>query len=192
MNKQRIAILLAGLVCLCAILAAPASAFTEFRAKTAPTEIKDKNKGRHVFSIPGAASPVECEEVTGTAKVTKSKQSLQKQILHWIKCVAFGFLPATVSNAEFEVNANGTASVASTWTIKAIGCETIIEPSGNKALKELTYSSVAGTNKEIEVKANVSGITEKSSGGICGNSGSEATYKGTSISSDSGVDLEVV
>jgi hypothetical protein len=191
-NKFKVGLVLASIACLCAAFAASASAFTEFTAKSPNAAIKDVNKGTHTFSIPGASSPVECTVVKSSGTATKTKSATQQTVVAYSSCTAFGFLPATVSNADYEFNANGTVTQLNTVTIKATGCEVVVEPTGNSNLKAITYTQVAGTNKEVEIKANVSGITEKAPGGICGNSGKEATYKGTSIVSSTGVDIGIV
>jgi hypothetical protein len=197
MNKQRIAILLAGLACLFAIFAAPASAFTEFRAKT-PTTFKVANKGKSTFGVTGAAAPVECGVAAGSGvikKVVKEEKKEEKKVViktTFSSCTAFGFISATVSPVEWEFSATGTVTLLNSITVKTAGCEVTFPSKANSELGTITYTNVAGTNKEIEDKAAVSGMTEESTGSLCGKSGKEASFQGTSIFSAAGVDLEVI
>jgi len=199
MFKIKISLVLAVATCAFSAIATPALAFTEFVAKNAPVQLKDLNKGVHVFETGGSAS-VECNRAESTAEAQKAKATTLKVAVKYTQCEVKAFaqkFPAEVSQAKYLFNVNGTSSVENTIVIKVpiAGCEITVTPQSNQGLKAVTYTDVTGqTNKEVEVKAAVEGITQttKGSAGTCGTSSSSGKYKGTSIERAVTGDVEVL
>jgi hypothetical protein len=164
----------------------------EFHFKSAPTTIKEVNKGNFVMSIPGAASPLSCAAVAGEGSPTKtSGKWITIKTVKRTSCTFAGLSFATVTDTTVEYHSTSTYSMLKTWTIEAPlgGCNVTIEPTNNQELSKMTYTNIQGTNKELEVKAVLSGVTEKSSGAVCGKSGKEAKIESTTLISDPGVDI---
>jgi hypothetical protein len=182
---------LAAIACLGLALAATASA-SEFFAKTVPVEIKATSVGSSAFGLPGASSPITCASVTGEGKLTKSPVNHFNETVKYSKCSDFGAFAVNISNGYYNVQSNGSTSLENTISMKIplSGCELTLEPTSNKSLTKLVYTN---TKSEIEVKAVVSAITEKSTASACGTSGKSMKYEGTSLlaASTAGVRLEV-
>lgn len=194
MFKIKIAVVLTAVVAVFALSAAPSLAFKEFIAKNTG-QLKDRGTSAQTFTTGGVGS-VECQTEISEGKVSQLKETQTKEQVKYSSCKAFGF-PAQVSPAEYVFNINGTTSVTNTITIKVpgAGCEITVTPQENQNLKAVTYSNVSGQVKEVEVKAEVEGITStiKGSALLCGTSNKTGKYKGTAIAGlPSGGSLEVV
>lgn len=161
-----------AVACTLAAFASPALAFKEFTGK----EGKVVKSSEQVFAV-STAVEVKCASVTGTAGKESAEQVKTKSI-NYEKCTLAG-AAATVSGCVYNFHINGSVSlVGNECAVKAGECTLKIGETGNKELKEVAYTSL-GTEKS-ELKANVSGISAKGSGGVCtGLSVTTAKYKGS-------------
>ena len=187
-----------------AVAAAAASAH-EFES-TALGEATDVGTSNQVFKDEPKAVAVECAKLKSTEKITALKTKAQKAVVHYEECTAFGF-PATISEAKFEFKVNTGATEPIEGSVKienpatspitievpAAGCKVTVAATGNSALKKITYENKAGG--KVEVKANVSKIVSKvtGGGGLCGKEGElkEGTYTGNALVSLAGAELKV-
>jgi hypothetical protein len=187
MFKIKISLVLAVAACTFSAIATPALAFKEFQAKNPGTQLKDTNTNVHVFETGGAGS-VECSRAVSKGVATQMKASTIKIDVKYEGCeVKFlGSHPATVTQAKYLFQAKGKTSVENTIKIEVpeVGCKITVEPESaggkNKELGTVTYTNLIG---DVEVKAAVEGITQKTEGSesLCGKSASNGKYKGTSI-----------
>jgi len=99
--------------------------------------------------------------LSGQVTTTKSTTIVDTTLFEG--CKAFG-LNATVSPAKIRSSAEGTASMLNTVAVKAIGCELKIPSAKNQNLHTIKYKN---TNKEIEKRAEVAGITSSGTGAAC-------------------------
>ncbi|HEX5851582.1 MAG TPA: hypothetical protein VFY36_00680, partial [Solirubrobacteraceae bacterium] len=82
--------------------------------------LKGSADATQVFTT--AAGKVECKKILVIVGVTGLTVKTLIVIIIYEECKAFG-LAATVSPAEYEFDADGTASVLKEITIKAVACE---------------------------------------------------------------------
>jgi hypothetical protein len=176
--------------CLCAIIAVPTFA-SEFKAKSVPVEVKVTNLSPFIVEVPGISAPLECGSVTGKGRITKNGFQ-QAPFIAPSKCLLGGFVSARVTGTHVNLHANGGLSLEGELVVKveAGGCELVIAGTSNKSLAKVIYNN---TKADIEVISNVSGLTETSTGSLCGTSGKEAKYKSSLLieSETPGVRLEV-
>src|SRR5271166_6624104 len=129
--------------------------------------------GTQVFGL--ATGPVECEEVTIGGKAAATEPKTQVFTAKYGKCKGLGS-EVTVSEAEYELTAEGRFSVVKPVTITSSlhGCT--VKLGGPKGLAEVNYTNTVGG--KIVVNAEVGGIVAEGEGGACGSGSSFATYKG--------------
>jgi hypothetical protein len=132
---------------------------------------KSKQSDAQVFKT--GAGTIECSKVTGTGEVKEGKTTTHKEVLTYSGCEGFGTV-LSVSAADFEYNANGSAKLENTVTVssESLGCNVQIEP---QTLESIGYSSSSG---KVTAEANVSKIHSKGSGGECGGNNTEGSYTG--------------
>ncbi|MHB1570059.1 MAG: hypothetical protein ACYCU0_06230 [Solirubrobacteraceae bacterium] len=163
----------------------------EFESNNPGGKIKGHATSTQVFKAEAGGGAVECKtaETGGTAV---GKSATQEVSVKYESCTAFGE-PATVSLAEYTFNVgsapvgtepvDGTAAVKNTITISVplAGCEITVGKAGNEALKTVEFTN---SGEKLIEKTNVSGITDKVTGGIgfCGKEGENknGTYTGNS------------
>jgi hypothetical protein len=169
-------------LCLVAALAVSsvstvAASAHEFVASKAGT-VKDKQVNNHKFRT--NAGTVECGSEASEGTAVAGSQKTNKEKVKYAECAAFGF-EATISEAEYEFSAEEWVSVLNKVTIEVplAGCKVTIGTTKNKELKKVPYKNSAPA-KTIEAKALVKGITYTSSGGLCGTSGENGEYSGSS------------
>jgi hypothetical protein len=76
---------------------------------------------------------------------------------HLTGCAIAGLGSMTVTPWEIEANANGTVAVVNTATITMFGsCKITIGPTGNAALKNVSY---ANSGAEVDIEQVLAGIT---------------------------------
>lgn len=172
-------------------VAASAASAHEFEASKLG-EATDVQTSIQVFHDEPAAAAVECKKLTSSEKIVALKTKTQKAAVHYEECTAFGFA-ATISEAKYEFKVEegakepieGSAKVENTITIEVplAGCKVTVGPTGNSNLKKITYENKAGG--KVEVKANVTKIVSKVTGGLgtCGKEGElkEGTYTGNAL-----------
>jgi hypothetical protein len=163
---------------------ASASAHEFIASKTGTTKATGTNT--QVFTTP--SGKVECTKLTATGKVAALKSKTEASTVKYSGCTAFG-LAATISTAKYLFSAEGSVKVSNTITISipSASCSVKVGPTGNSALKTISYVNKSG---KIEVQASVSGITFTTTGGLCGSSGKTATYKGNALNALTGGTLE--
>jgi hypothetical protein len=175
-----------ALLALSALAAASASAH-EFIASKKGTAT-DVGTNTQVFKDEPKAVAVECKKTESTEKITSTKTKTQKASVKYTECTAFGF-PATISEAKYLFNAEGSVKVENTITVEVpgAGCKVVVGKTGNSKLKTITYEnkeSGSGHGK-VAVKASVSKITSevKGGGGLCGKEGKlkEGSYTGAAL-----------
>jgi hypothetical protein len=154
---------LAAVLALSAVAVASASAH-EFVASKEGTLKGTNNSEIHKFTT--AAGTVECLKATGSGKVKGLKFKTQKVKVAYGECTtSSGTISATVSEAEFEFNAEGTVTVLNTIKSESDGCTVTVGPTGNSGLKSVTYENKSG---KVNLKSNVGGITYSASSGCAG------------------------
>jgi hypothetical protein len=159
-------------------LAAVASASAhEFVANKTGT-LKGVSTNHQKFKT--SSGTVECLKETSEGKIESTKSETNIEKVKYEECTAFGFVVSKVSEAEFEFNAAGTATVRNKIVLEIEAAEpctiTINKGTANTGLKTVTYKNVAGGTMTVE--AAVKGITYTTSGGECGSAGTNGEYSG--------------
>jgi hypothetical protein len=174
-HRRKLGLALVAVFAMSAVSVAVAASH-EFVASKEGT-VKDKQLTSQKFKTNGGV--YECEKETSEGKVKAGSQQTSIEKLKYSECTGFG-VAATVSEAELELSAEGSASVLNKITIAVptYGCKLTIEPSKNSGLPTVSYTNLAGG--KLEVKLYVKHITYKSSGGSCGSSGENGEYAGSS------------
>jgi hypothetical protein len=153
---------------------------------TLPALLLALAEGPQVFRAIEGGGIVTCAHARFHGKVEKESQETQKLVGEYLTCEAFG-LKATVTPAEYELNANETVSVINkTIVIKPAGniCEIKIEPiAANQNLKKIKYLvDPNSVSKRLLVDVEVEKITSTvvGGGGACGAEGEhkEGLYNG--------------
>lgn len=200
MSKIKISLVLAVAACAITAVTAPAAlAAKEFISSVAPVQLKDINKGNHVFET-GGAGIVECETAESGGSANQLKAAQIKIPVKYTKCEVkvIGLFdgPATVSEAKYNFFASGKVENENEIKIvaKDLGeeCKIKVPPKGNENLNKVEYANIGKSPKEIEVKATVEDITQTTEGGSnCGKSSSEGKYKGISTEKAEKGNIEV-
>lgn len=168
---------LAAMVALSLGAVASASAHEFVASKTGT--LKGVNTNHQKFKT--SSGTVECLAETSEGKIEATKSETNIEKVKYSECTAFGFVVSKVSEAEFEFNAAGTATVKNKIVLEIEAVEpctiTINKGTANTNLKSVTYKNVAGGTMTVE--AAVKGITYTTSGGECGNSGTNGEYAGS-------------
>jgi hypothetical protein len=118
-----------------------------------------------------------CKKAHTNGTVVSLTFSSQHYTVSYAECTAFGF-PAMVSDATYELYANGSVDIENTITISVpfAGCS--IKAAAQKGLKSVSYTNKSG---KLEVHDAVGGIVYTTIGGLCGSSGSNGTLTGSSL-----------
>jgi len=151
-------------------------------SKTGKTKSKQTNS--QVFKT--AAGTLECTGVTGTGTMTEGKQTAHKEVFTYTGCKAFGG-SATMSNADFEFNANGPVKLEKSVTI-VVGageCEIVIEP---QTVEAASYTNKTGG--KVEAEAAAFKIHSKGYGNGCGGPNTEGSYNGSVLGELEGGTIE--
>ena len=157
---------------------APASA-SVFLASAIGALILNNQTNTHKFKTDGGV--VECTKVTSDGiTVAFSSSSLVETVIY-AGCKAFGFA-VTVSSAQYQFLANNSVNLLNTVVItSSIGaCSVKASSAGNQGLGTVLYLPDPNNSKALNIKAEISGISYLSSGGICGSTGElhNGTYTG--------------
>jgi hypothetical protein len=136
-----------------------------------------------VFTAFSGGTPIECEHFRGHGVASNGKAMSTKEITvtgQYNQCFASIF-PATVSPAEFLLNADGSLAVVGkpiVITVPAAGCSIKVSNGGaNTNLRLLLYLNL---KEDLLVHVEIGKLTSISSGGACGTAGefTEGTYRG--------------
>lgn len=166
-----------ALVVVCALGAAFAtSAMAHSFSATAMSSVKASADATNVFTT--AAGKVECTKLSVTSGSTVLNALTLTATVQYTGCTAFG-LSATISPAQYEFNADGTATILKEITIKATLCEVKVPTAGNSGLKTIAYKQNGAS--AVLVEPNVTGITSSGTGTACKYaSENKGTYTGNS------------
>jgi len=162
-----------------ALFVAPASGSAAPHFKWSETgTLTGTQTSNQVFTT-GPGKEVVCATAATSGTITEAEGEEQKFAVSYSGCKAFGFINATVSKAEYMLHANGEVDVLNTITINVPlgGCHVTVAP--QEGLSSVSYAnSPAG---EITESSAVTGISETSSGSLCGSSGANASYTGSNV-----------
>jgi hypothetical protein len=137
--------------------------------------LKGSADATNVFTT--AAGKVECTTLSVLNASTVLGALTLKATVDYSGCTAFTF-PATITPAEYEFNADGTATILKEIKINATGCEVKVPVAGNANLSTIAYKN-NGTG--VLVEPNVKGITSSGTGFACTYaSENKGTYVGNS------------
>jgi hypothetical protein len=173
MSRMKIALLtLAAVIVVSAVGVAPAMAFKAFVAKAAVGQIKGSQTAGEEQIFKTENGEVKCGTAEASGHALQLKASTQKLTFKYTKCTAF-LLTATISEAKYNFNANGTVEQENEITVKAPGCELKV-PAGQKFASAITYEN---SGQNLKGKSQVKGITYNGSG-TCGKSNTNGVYTG--------------
>lgn len=160
---------------LAAVSAAGASAAPHFKA-SAKGSLKGTQTGNQVFTT--GAGEVSCTKAATTGTVTNLEAVEQEVAVKYTGCTAFSFVGAEISEAKYNLHANGEVDVLNSIkiTVPLAGCSVTVSP--QKGLKAVTYTNVSG---KIEEASKVESIVSKGTGGICGGENKTGSYKGSNL-----------
>jgi len=166
--------LLAGLALV--LLTSGSASAHEFVASKTGT-ITGKQKTFQKFET--SSGIFECKKDTAEGSVTKGTQKTAIVDVQFLECAAFGF-GVNASVAEFEFNAEGTATIKKlvTMEVPLAACEITLPTTGNSNLKTVTYKNLA--EGKLEIKSLFKGMTYGSTGGSCGEPGMNGGFNGSS------------
>jgi hypothetical protein len=184
-----IGLALVAVFAMSAIASASASAFTEFVGTPVGGAITDANPAGNVHKFKTAVGTVECKQETSSGTVTAEKSATNKEKVKYSECkVTEPFAAAaTVSEAEYLFNANGSVKVENTITVKTSLCTITVKPQSDTGI---TYANLAGG--QLEVKTAVKNIVYSTSG-LCGTKTNETggEYSGIAVAKVAGGSLQV-
>jgi hypothetical protein len=125
------------------------------------------------------AGMFECKKEKSEGSVVAGSQKTTIVKVQFTECAAFGF-GVVASIAEFEFNAEGTATIKKLVTMEVpLGeCELTFPTTGNSGLKTVTYKNLTGG--KLEIKALLKGMTYGATGGVCGEPGANGAFNGNS------------
>jgi hypothetical protein len=163
-----------------AVSEASASAH-EFIAKPVGAAITATASTNQVFTINAGETVCTALKVTkGTVPAEKSEKQIVT--IKYEGCLALG-QKTTISEAEYEFNANGFAKVLKpiTITVEELGfnCKVEVPVAKNEKLEVIKFANA--TASTISLEAKVTKITYTTSGGFCGAGGENGTYNGNAL-----------
>lgn len=151
---------------------------------TLPALLLVLGDGLQVFTAVEGGPQVKCKHARFHGKVTTESQLTQTVVGTYTGCEAAGF-EATVSPAEYELNANETVSILNKTiviTVKTVNCSIAVAPQntlkGIRYLKDIRSPEIPRLLAHVEVEKIVSTIVGGS--GLCGAEGEHETglYRG--------------
>lgn len=171
---------LAVAVCAFSALGVASASAAQFTA-SATGELVGRALNTQEFTTNGGV--IKCTKAHTTGKINATASLEQHVTVEYSECTGPLGVKAEVSPATYLFTSNGTVHIKNTITVKmpGLGCSVTV---GEQTVEEVTFDNVKNakgehTGKMIET-SNVSGITYTSSGGLCGASGINGTYKGDS------------
>jgi len=184
-----------AVLALTAVSAASASAHT-FTAASSPTWLKGEQSTKNVFTVNGGT--VKCTGATFTSG-KEVGTSLSSVTVHpsYSGCTAFGqeaeVNTGTITNGiNYVISAEGTVNIVKVGTgtgivvkAKTAGCTVTVAP--QTGLSSVTFTN-EGSPSAVLVTAAVEKITYTSSGGICGESGTNGKYSGSVLTKGFGTE----
>ncbi|HKO37476.1 MAG TPA: hypothetical protein VJU14_03820 [Solirubrobacterales bacterium] len=142
---------------------------------SATGSLTGKATATQTFTINGGQIKCTVAETSGTI-VTLPPLKEQHLTTNYKGCTAFGFATVHVSSATYKLTASGAMDLTNsvTVTVTAAGCDVTFGP---QTLKPISFTNNGG---RLSMIPNVTGITYTTTGGLCGSSGSNGTFTGTS------------
>lgn len=180
---------LVAVLALGAMTATGASA-AEFHAEEAGVIVSGSKTNNHVFNTGGGT--VTCSTATFSGTATNATDDELTINPHYTGCTAFSIanthvkmngcdylftVEASSSSGPVHVQCPGSAQIEVTPTVFGFSACTVKIPGQTPTGGGVTYTNL-NSESEVEVDANVTGIHYTSSGGLCGSSGTNATYTG--------------
>lgn len=153
-----------------AVVSAQASAAPTF-TYSATGELTGHALNTQEFTV--SAGTIKCLSASSSGKIESTNFAEQHLTVAYSSCSAFGFTPE-VSGGTYLFKANGEVQFASAlkFNVPAIGCSITFT---TQTAKAVAYDNNSG--KLIQT-SNLSGLKYTSSGGFCGASGENGTFKG--------------
>jgi hypothetical protein len=169
---------------LAVVSAAGASAAPKFTASATGT-LSGTQTNNQVFKVAAAKSEaVTCTSAATSGTIAAKETAEQEVTVHYTGCTAvipiFGTVSATVTDATYNLTANGTVHILNTITIHVSGanCNIVVGP--QTPTGTVTYDNGTGANAgKIEETSAVTGIVSTSTG-LCPN-GTTGTYSGNNL-----------
>lgn len=171
---MRIKLGLALVAALAFSIAMTASASAASFLSSAKAKLLSENVAAQVFKT--NAGEVKCSEAKIEAgETTGTEVTVQLAEIHYGKCVAFGFVPTTLKNADYLFEAGGTAKLDNLVLIVSNGCEVSVPAQKVGTIKYSTN----GNNLKLEPA--VKGIEYTAAACPSGNGkATNGEYKGNS------------
>jgi hypothetical protein len=171
---KKFALLAVAVFALSAVGVASASA-AEFTA-SATGNIQGKALENQVFVTNGGE--VVCSTASTKGKIVATASKEQEANVTYSGCKAFGIAEVHISEAKYLFTSSGQVHIKNTITITPTlfgfsACTTTVGP---QTVGTVGFANSGTSN--VKVTPNVTGITYTSTGGACGSSGSNGTYKG--------------
>jgi hypothetical protein len=163
---------------LAAVSVAGASAAPKFTASAIGT-LSGTQSGNQVFTATGSEA-ITCKKAHTTGSVIATESAEQEVTVEYSECTAATFLgniSSTVSNATYNLTANGTVHILNTITIHVGGianCNIVVGP--QTPTGSVSYANSSG---KISQSSAVTGIVSTSTG-LCPH-GSTGTYSGSNL-----------
>jgi hypothetical protein len=192
-NLKVFGLAMVAMLAMTAVAASGASAAVEFHSEAATTNLTGSQTEQNVFNVTGGSVKCNVATFAGTQSgTTKSEVEVEPK---YSGCTAFGQTTHIDSNGcKYVLTAAGKASIKCGATpIKitvgtpAVTC-TVEVGTHTPKNNDVDYTNEgAGKTRDVLVRATVGklplvageGITYTSSGGICGASGANGSYRGT-------------
>jgi hypothetical protein len=176
---KKFGVLAVAIFALSAIGVASASA-AQFTASATGTAAA-KQLENQVFTTNGGE--VVCTGLTGTGPIKNTTDVEIHMTINYTGCKAFSIATVHISAATYTFTADGTVHVVNpitiTPTIFGVSACTTTVPA--QTLTGIGYSNPSSST--VKVTPTVNGITYTTTGGVCGASGSNGTYRGAAEAS---------
>jgi hypothetical protein len=171
---KKFGVLAVAVFALSVVGVASASA-AEFTA-SATGSIEGHALENQVFTTNGGT--VTCSTAKTKGAIVKTASAEQEANVNYSGCTAFTFATVDISEAKYIFNASGTAQITKAITITPtlLGSSLCTVTVGTQTVSTTGFAN-AGTSN-VKVSPNVTGISYTSTGGSCGASGTNGTYKG--------------
>lgn len=181
MSKTRIPMLLAAVIAVFAVTAAPALALKEFVAKPGSGTVKGKTNGAQEFKTKFGL--VTCKEANAKYTVTAEKLAALKEVsVEYPKasCLAFGFVPTEITTEKYGFKlsgaATGDATLENEVKVTLSGCSLVV-PANQSFTGVMSFTNAAANL--VKAKSEVKElILYKGTGSLCSGEAKNGSYLG--------------
>jgi hypothetical protein len=174
MFKIKIGVVLAAVVAVFAVSAAPSMAFTKFVSKPGSGQIKGKSTSTNqIFKTEDGE--VKCGTAEAGGKVIAEKSPMQELEFKYSKCKIIE-LPVTITQPKYTFYANGQVKLNNEVKITAAGCQLKVPGPQKFGEGEVAYTT---NGNNLVGTAHVKGIKYIGAGNSCTHSGENGEYEGT-------------